>query len=235
MVSSGHDLRPVNLYSDPTPATAPAKALRVGVVNCIFAAREGRLEVLLSPRSEGTGAGWRLPGGPILASEGLDAAASRLLEERTGVRGGFLEQLYTFDAADRTDPDVTVAYLSLVPGTALDAVAEASRTRFWDVESLPARLGRDRTVIAYARRRLASKVQYTNCIGSLLPEKFTLSQLQGVYETVLDRDLDKRNFRKKVLAKGVLSPLGEKSHRGRHRPAMLYRFQRREPELVEVP
>src|SRR5262244_2220600 len=89
-------------------------------------------------------------------------------------------------------------------------------------------------VVAYARQRLEWKLAYTNVVWSLLPRRFALTELQKAYEAVLGRQLDKRNFRKKILSLGLVEPVGETAMRGAHRPAMLYRFTSREPKLVEM-
>ncbi len=214
--------------------------VRVAVDNCIFAVRDGRLEVLLiQMKKEPFDFAWALPGGLIEAGETLDGAAARILEQQTGVRDVYLEQLYTFDDRSR-DPDgrvISVAYVSLIPweGRDLKTTDKYRAVQFWDCDRVPSKLAYDhREILDYARNRLAAKIQYTNCVWSLLPERFTLSELQNAYETVLNRNLDKRNFRKKVLSLHLVKPCGEKSSGGRHRPAMLYSFESREPELVEV-
>jgi 8-oxo-dGTP diphosphatase len=214
--------------------------VHVAVDNCIFTVDEGRLHVLLiQMKKEPFDYAWALPGGLMAHGETLDGAAARILEQQTGVRDVYLEQLYTFDDKTR-DPDgrvLSVAYVSLIPseGLALETTDKYRAVSFWDCEKLPPRLAYDHAeILDYARRRIAAKIQYTNCMWSLLPEKFTLSELQAAYETVLNRPLDKRNFRKKILSLGLVKALGEKSTGARHRPAMLYRFQSRKPEPVEV-
>jgi len=214
--------------------------VRVAVDNCIFAVRGGRIEVLLiQMKKKPFDRVWALPGGLIDEGETLDQAAARILEEQTAVRSVYLKQLYTFDDMSR-DPGgrvVSVAYFSLVQAEnlGLRTTEKYRAVRFWDCERLPDRLAYDHgTILEYARQRLSAKVQYTNLMWSLLPERFTLSELQGAYESVLNRRLDKRNFRKKILSLGLVAPSGDKSTGGRHRPAMLYRFESRRPELVEV-
>lgn len=218
----------------------PRQNVDVAVDNCIFTVHAGGLHVLLIQMKKAPFGGmWALPGGLIDEGERLDAAAARILKEQTGVSRVYLEQLYTFDGEER-DPEgrvVSVAYFSLIPpeGLHLRTTPKYRGVRFWSCAELPPRLAYDhREILSYAQARLASKVQYTNVMGSLLPEKFTLSQLQRAYESVLDRALDKRNFRKKILSLGLVRASGEKATGGRHRPAMLYRFASHEPEIVEV-
>jgi 8-oxo-dGTP diphosphatase len=214
--------------------------VKVAVDNCIFTVLDDKLHVLLIQMKRRPFAGmWALPGGLIERDETLDAAAARILEEQTGMKRVYLEQLYTFDGESR-DPTgrvLSVAYFSLVPpaGHDLRTTEKYGAVRFWRASELPQRLAYDHSeILDYALQRLQWKVQYTNVMWSLLPQKFTLSQLQNAYETVLNRALDKRNFRKKILSLGLVSPSGELSTGGRHRPAMLYRFDTRKPEIVEV-
>ncbi|TDI41017.1 MAG: NUDIX hydrolase [Acidobacteria bacterium] len=214
----------------------------VAVDNCIFTVAQGRLDVLLIQMKQDPFHGvWALPGGLIDDGERLDGAASRVLEEQTGLRDVYLEQLYSFDDESR-DPSgrvVSIAYFSLVQRDRLElkTTDKYKQVRFWGVEGLPGKLAYDHeTILDYARARLTAKIQYTNVMWSLLPEKFTLSELQAAYETVLSRRLDKRNFRKKVSSLGIVQASGERSTGGRHRPAMLYSFTSREPEaqIVEI-
>ncbi|HXV60927.1 MAG TPA: NUDIX domain-containing protein [Vicinamibacteria bacterium] len=212
----------------------------VAVDNCIFTVLEGSLQVLLiQMKRRPFEDRWAFPGGLVEDGEALDAAAARILREQTGVSHVYLEQLYTFDDRKR-DPSnrvVSVAYFSLVPpgGVALQTTEKYRAVRFWDLDRRPRPLAYDHEeILAYAQKRLQSKVQYTNVMFSLLPSKFTLSQLQSAYETVLKRSLDKRNFRKKVLSLGLVEASGERATGGRHRPAMLYRFEKMQPEIVEV-
>lgn len=214
--------------------------VRVAVDNCIFTVVDGRLHVLLiqmtKPPFEGK---WALPGGLMDDGEGLDQAAARILREQTGVRRVYLEQLYTFDDR-RRDPSgrvLSVAYYSLIPPTSFElrTTGKYRAVRFWDTCGRPRPLAYDHeAILGYAKQRLQWKVQYTNVMWSLLPSTFTLSQLQNAYETVLDRTLDKRNFRKKILSLGLVSTSGERAPYGRHRPAMLYRFDSNDPSTVQV-
>jgi 8-oxo-dGTP diphosphatase len=211
----------------------------VAVDNCIFTVREGRLQVLLiRMKKPPFGGKWALPGGLIEHGERLEGAAARILQEQTGVSRVYLEQLYTFDELDR-DPGgrvISVAYFSLVgpSGHQLRTTSKYSDVRWWQPRDV-GRLAYDHNeILAYAQQRLAWKVQYTNVVWSLLPGRFTLSELQRTYEAVLERRLDKRNFRKKILASGLILSVGEQARTGAHRPAMLYRFGARTPKLVEL-
>ncbi|HHW79033.1 MAG TPA: NUDIX domain-containing protein [Xanthomonadaceae bacterium] len=205
------------------PPRAPL-ALTTDVVP--FAIRAERLEVLLARHSTG----WRLPGGPIEPGEDLDAAARRYLMEQTGLRDVYLEQLYTFGQPDR-DPGqraVAVAYYALVPAGSLpvDAAPAVDRPGWVGVDALPALALDHGEIVALAHRRLAAKLAYSTIALQLMPERFTLSELQAVHETILGEPLDKRNFRKRILALDCIEMTGEMARRGGHRPARLYRAKR---------
>ena len=222
--------------------TAPPvlQNVKVAVDNCIFTVVDGRLQVLLiRMRKKPFGGMWALPGGLIDEGESLRDAAARILKEQAGVSDLYLEQLYSFDGRKR-DPEgrvVSVAYYSLVPpvGLALGTTPKYEAVRFWDCNERPRELAYDHdAILSYAQARLQAKVQYTNVMWSLLPPRFTLRELQTAYEGVLNRGLDKRNFRKKILSLGLLRASGQKSKGGRHRPAMLYQFASQAPTAVEV-
>ena len=216
-----------------------AQQVKVAVDNCIFTVLEDRLHLLLikmtkAPYTEM----WALPGGLIQDDESLDAAAVRILYEETGVAEVYLEQLYTFGRPDR-DPAgrvVSIAYFALIhaAGIALRTQPKYADVRWWPWATLPPLAYDHDAVAAYARQRLEWKLAYTNVVWSLLPRRFALTELQKVYEAVLGRKLDKRNFRKKILALGLVEPVGETAMRGAHRPAMLYRFTSREPKLIDM-
>lgn len=199
--------------------------LAVDVV--LLTIRERRLHVLLVhrriPPFEGMAA---IPGGFVLPDESLDDAAARELREETGVDEVYLEQLYTFGDPGR-DPRgrvVAVAYFALVPDAQrVMAGSDASDAAWYPVEALP-RLAFDHAAIVdCAVQRLRNKLDYTNVGAGLLPERFTLTQLQAVHEAVLGDTLDKRNFRRKVLQRKLVTPLKSWQDTGR-RPAQLFRF-----------
>lgn len=202
--------------ADPVPLT-----LTTDVVP--FAIRTERLEVLLVGRS----VDWRLPGGPIELGEDLDVAARRHLAEQTGLCQVYLEQLYTFGQPGRAAGQraVTVAYYALVPAGSLseDPVSPADRTGWAMVDALPTLVLDHAEIVALARRRLASKLAYSTIALQLMPERFTLSELQTVHETILGEPLDKRNFRKRILALDCIEATGEMAQRGGRRPAQLFR------------
>lgn len=179
---------------------------------------------------------WAFPGGLVGLGEALDEAALRELEVQTGLRDVYLEQLRTFGDPQR-DPRarvVSTAYFALVRGReTVSSSGKYADVAWFPMRRLP-RLAYDHNEIAaHALERLRAKLEYTNIVYSLLPREFTLGQIQDVYEVILGHGLDRRNFRKKILATKLLKPL-TKQRRGAHRPATLYAFSRRQPMMVEM-
>lgn len=205
----------------------PRAALTVDCV--VLGLDEGELKVLLIERALDPFQGkWALPGGFVRVDETLDDAARRELEEEAGLKHVFLEQLYTFGEVNRDPRErvVSVAYYSLVKLAAHEtkAATDATDARWFPISKTP-RLAFDHAeILAAALARLKSKVRFEPIGFELLASKFTLSQLQHLYEAVLATRLDKRNFRKKVLSFELLVPLNETQMMGRHRPAQLFRF-----------
>jgi 8-oxo-dGTP diphosphatase len=201
-------------------------------VDCVvFGLDEEDLKVLLIQRGVEPFRGrWALPGGFVGLDETLEEAARRELEEETGVRQVFLEQLYTFGAVDRDPRDrvVSVAYYALVKLSdhRIKAATDARDAAWFAVSDVPALAFDHDQILAVAVERLKSKVRYQPIGFELLPPKFTLTQLQGLYETVLEKPLDKRNFRKKILGMDVLVELDEVEFDVAHRAARLYRFDK---------
>ena len=209
----------------------------VAVDVVIFTVDAGELRVLLVQVRDGPCAGrWAFPGGLVGLGEGLEAAARRELSARTGLQGIYLEQLQTFGDPDR-DPGarvVSTAYFALVPAARLvGGDGRYADVAWFALRRLPA-LAYDHAAIARAAlERLRAKLAYTNIVYGLLPPEFTLGELQAIYEVILGRRLDRRNFRKKILAGGLLRQL-RKQRRGAHRPAALYRFATRRPMVIEM-
>ncbi len=211
--------------------------IQVTVDLVIFALRDWELQVLLIRRGVAPFKGqWALPGGFVRDGESLEDAARRELDEETGVRDVYLEQLFTFGDPDR-DPRgriVTVAYYALLTGEAapLKAGTDAGAAAWTPARKhAPLAFDHDR-ILKYALERLANKLDYTTVGFQLLPRKFTLSQLQRVYEAVLGRTLDKRNFRRKLAVLDILTPLDEWVQDGPSRPAQLYRFSSKQFERL---
>jgi 8-oxo-dGTP diphosphatase len=205
-------------------------ALTVDVV--VFALDEEDLQVMLVERDLKPFAGqWALPGGFVRADENLEDAARRELEEETGLKNIFLEQLYTFGELNRDPRErvVTVAYYALVnfEGHDVHASTDARNAAWFTVNDLPKLAFDHEKILKTAHERLKGKVRYQPIGFELLPEKFTLRQLQHLYEVILDRELDKRNFRKKVLGMEIVKETNEIEKDVAHRAARLYRFDKR--------
>jgi len=202
-------------------------------VDCaVFGLDEGDLKVLLIKRDLAPFEGrWALPGGFVRLDETVDDAARRELAEETGITRVFLEQLYTFGAIERDPRErvVSVAYYGLVKlmDHSVRAATDAREAAWFSVSDLPALAFDHDEITAAALARLKGKVRYQPIGFELLPPRFTLTQLQQVYEAILERPLDKRNFRKKVLAMDLLVDLDEVEQDVAHRAARLYRFDRK--------
>ncbi len=214
--------------------------IETAVDNCIFTIKDGQLSVLLIQMKKKPYEGiWALPGGLVRNKEQLDQAAKRILKDQTGVSNVYLEQLYTFGDLGR-DPFgrvISVAYFSLIPsrGIELETTGKYSDVQWWPVGKLPKQMAYDhKKILKYAKQRLEWKVEYSNVVWSLLPNQFTLTEMQKVYEAILGREIDKRNFRKKIQSLGLIKSVGKQAMRGAHRPAMLYSFKEKAPKIVQV-
>ncbi|MCK4670472.1 MAG: NUDIX hydrolase [Nanoarchaeota archaeon] len=205
----------------------------------IFTIQHNELHVLLVKRKAWPHKGkWALPGGFVHMDEDLEQAAVRELKEETGVKDVYLEQLYTFGNPKR-DPRtrvISVAYYALIRSK---GVTLKPSTDVVDVKWVPAydllQLAFDHNeILKYALQRLKWKLEYTTVAFQLLPKKFTLTQLQKVYEIVLNKKLDKRNFRKKINSLDLIKETNEYTEDVAHRPARLYMCKRKIGEIVEI-
>jgi 8-oxo-dGTP diphosphatase len=201
------------------------------VVVVIFTVQKEGLSVLLIERAAEPGRGqWALPGGFLLEGESLDGAATRKLANETGVSDVFLEQLYTFDQLGEARADIVVAYFALVDVSRTRLRSELEWRPAWHpVRGLPRLAFENERILAYAEERLRNKLEYTNVVYSLLPERFTLTEMQRVYEAILGEPMDKRNFRRRVVGLDIVRETGQTMKQGAHRPAMLYEFTSRRP------
>jgi 8-oxo-dGTP diphosphatase len=202
--------------------------MQLTVDTVIFTIEQGALKVLLVKRGIEPFAGqYAIPGGFVLENESLDQAAMRELREETGVAEVYLEQLYSF-GDPRRDPRgrvVTVAYYALISTehSQLRAGSDAAAAAWFAVDAVPDLAFDHAKILAYAVERLRNKLEYTTVGFQLLPERFSLSELQEVYEAILGKKLDKRNFRRKLALLKILKPTSEYRRDGR-KPARLYRF-----------
>lgn len=203
----------------------------------VFTIKDNKLCIFLVKRGfEPYKGEWAVPGVFLKVGESLEAAAKRGLTEKTGVKDLYLEQLYTFGDLDR-DPRarvVTVAYFALTTNNQLPEIRNESvqEIALFPVNELPQLAFDHKKIVQYAIDRLRNKIEYTNIVYGLLSEQFTLTDLQRVYEIVLNKQLDKRNFRKRILSLDILEPVDKKAG-GAHRPAMLYQFKKREPIILD--
>lgn len=217
----------------PAPADPPTPTRRpdVAVLVVIFTVADDGLQVLLIERSAPPEEGrWAVPGGALEVGESLDRAAVRKLAEEAGVTDIFLEQLYTFSDLDRSPAEgsVAVAWFALVDHRRVRlAQRTAWRPGWFALDDMPPLAFENERVIETARERLINKLQYTDAAYSLLPKHFTMREIQQVYEAILGRTLDKRNFRRRIKATDFISPTEEFRADGPHRPARLYRFTHR--------
>lgn len=194
----------------------PSIEVRVVLITCW----DTSLSVALRP---GDGDRYRLPGGVSLLDQGLDGTARALVHEQIGARDHYLEQLYTVSADEDGQSRVIVAYLALVWSDG--PTPPRGQDGWFGTGDLPQVGETDRMLIEYALVRLRAKLGYTTIAFHLLPPVFTLPELQATYETILGTTLDKRNFRRRVLAEGFLEPTGDMRRVGSHRPAAVYRFR----------
>lgn len=201
------------------------------VVVVIFTVKDGHLSVLLIERAAEPCKGeWALPGGALRNDETLDGAAVRKLADETGVADVFLEQLFSFDRLGEGIANIVVTYFALVDVTRTRLRPDLEWRPAWHpVRSLPPLAFENERVLALAEQRLRNKLEYTNVVYSLLPDRFTLTEMQQVYEAILGEEMDKRNFRRRVVGLGIIRETGQTRKLGAHRPAMLYEFTSREP------
>lgn len=202
--------------SEARPDASPHVDVRV----VLFTVRDGRLWVALLQEGDKS----TLPTGVPVSGEALDAVAVRMVTEMYGAEERYIEQLYTIASGDADDWTVTVAYLGLALSIDLSRPPDAEIT--WaDTRDLPSMRHPDRMIVDYAILRLRAKIGYTTIAFHLLPRSFSISELQLVYESILDRPLDKRNFRRRIQSEDILEPTAHSRRDGSHRPARLYRFR----------
>jgi len=205
----------------------------------IFTVQDKQLKVLLIKMKKNPYLKhWAVPGGLVNPDESVDNAAKRHLFDKTGVKNIFLEQLCTFGKVNR-DPFgrvVSVAYFALIPSENLKlrTTEEYGNARWFSVEDLPDFAYDHKKMIDLATKRLQAKLSYSNIVYGLLPREFTLTELQKVYEIILGKCLDKRNFRKKISSTDLLEKLRKKRKGLTNRPAVLYKFTRRKPQMIEI-
>jgi len=210
----------------------------VAVDTVLFAVADGRLRTYLVELQHGQARGkWAFPGGLVKVGELLDRAARRQLHESTGLSGTYLEQLFTFGDPSR-DPRahvVSVAYMALIrdPNLLHSGNGKSGPGRWHEVAKMPPLAYDHADMAVYALKRLKSKLEYSNIAYALLPKEFTFAELEELYATVLGRPIDRRNFRRRIMAMGLLRRLSH-ARRGAHRPASLYSFASQSLRFIEM-
>ncbi len=213
----------------------PRPALTVDCV--VFGCDEEDLKVLLIQRDlEPFEGQWALPGGFVNVTETLEDAARRELAEEAGLENVFLEQLYTFGDVDRDPREriVTVAYYALVNirDHRVRAATDARNVAWFAITDVPKLAFDHETILKTGVERIKGKVRYQPIGFELLPKLFTLSQLQHLYESVLEKNIDKRNFRKKILGMDFIEETNEIQQDVAHRAARLYKFNEKKYRLL---
>lgn len=208
----------------------PHPAVSTDIV--VFTVRDARLHFLSVRRARPPFENaWALPGGFVQIDEALDASAARALKMETGVSRIFLEQLYTFGRPDRDPRErvISVGYYALLPSDKLRVRAggESHETAWFSLDEPPGLAFDHADIVAAAHQRLVAKLDYSTIAFEFMPKQFTLSQLQEVYEILLNEPLDKRNFRKKILSLELLEETGRLNRNGNYRPAREYRLKNR--------
>jgi 8-oxo-dGTP diphosphatase len=215
----------------------PHPAVTTDVV--IFTIRQDELKVLLIKRALPPFQGeWALPGGFVQMDESLDEGARRELQEETGVGGVYLEQLYTFGRPERDPRErvITVAYYALIPSDRIElrAASDAEGVSWFGMNEIESLAFDHDEILKMAHERLVAKLDYSTIAFQFMPASFTLTELQQVYELILREPIDKRNFRKKILALNLIEATGEEQREGPHRPAKLYRvIDRNRVEVIK--
>ncbi|MFH6997686.1 NUDIX domain-containing protein [Flavobacterium sp. FlaQc-57] len=220
----------VKNVSDDSALKSEQTAMNAITIDCvIFGFDKGSLEVLLVEHGEGISKGkWGLPGGWIYKKESTDAAAHRLLNELTGLDNIYLEQLKAFGDPDRFPLRrvITIGYYALVKREDYNIKAgfTASDAKWYKINSIPSLIYDHNEILSYSLQHLRNRVRQAPLGFNLLPEKFTLLQLMHLYEEILGIEMDKSNFRRKILHMKLLVALDEKQQDVSHRAAKLYQF-----------
>ena len=213
----------------------PHPAVTTDIV--VFTIRDEHLQLLLIKRREAPHRGkWALPGGFLQIKETLDECAARELEEETGVSSVYLEQLYTFGEVKRDPRErvISVAYFALIPSDKVEIrpSTDADAVGWFDMKDLPNLAFDHSEIVKTAYERLTAKLTYSTIAFQLMSKEFTLTELQNVYEIILQDEIDKRNFRKSILALDSIVETKKMKSEGAHRPAKLYKLKNPKQVLV---
>ncbi len=209
----------------------PKPAVTVDCV--IFSYQQNSLQVLLIKRGiEPFKNLWALPGGFIKMDETLDEAAKRELQEETGLQNVYMEQLYTFGTVQRDPRDrvISVAYFALAKHSQFAEVkggTDAAEAKWFDIKEMPKLAFDHKEIFRQAIERLRNKITYTPLAFELMDTKFVFSNLENIYEVILGKELNRRNFRTKIMATGFVEELDEYITNVSFRPPRLYRFNKK--------
>lgn len=207
--------------------------IKVAVDAVVFGYQDRSLNILLIKRKVAPFKNnWALPGGLVLENESLEDAIVRELKEETNVTIDYLEQLYSFGEPTR-DPRnrvISVTYFALVKPEhhSIKADTDATDVAWFDINKLPELAFDHDLIIKKAKERLQGKLTYEPIGFDLLNNKFLFSDLEKLYMTILQKQIDRRNFRKKILSFNILEELNERVSEGRGRPASLFKFNKKQ-------
>lgn len=213
--------------------------IRIAVDAVVFGYQDGKLYTLLIRQKFGSEkAYWALPGGLVHDNEPLIDAARRELHEETNVTVNYLEQLYTFGddiGRDSRNRVISVAYFALIDSskTTIKAATDAENVQWCPADEVPALAFDHNLIITTAMQRLRAKLTYQPVGFDLLPAEFLFSDLENLYATILQKEIDRRNFRKKMLSFGILEETGHLSDKKEGRPAKLFRFNKDKYKAME--
>lgn len=206
--------------------------IKIAVDAIVFGYADNKLNVLLIKQKFGELKNqWALVGGFVKDKETLIDAVNRELEEEASIKVNYLEQLYTFGDNIKRDPRfrvISVAYFALVNSTklVLKANSDADDAQWFSINDLPTLAFDHKTIVQTAQKRLKSKLTYQPIGFDLLPKEFLFSELENLYCTILEKEIDRRNFRKKILSFGIIEETEKFGNKIKGRPAKLYRFNK---------
>jgi len=212
--------------------------IKVAVDAVVFGYSENKLKILLIQQKFGTATNkWALPGGFVKDIETLEQAVIRELNEETGVKANYLEQLYTFGATNRDERArvITISYIALInpKNYSLKADTDAKDAKWFDINDVPKLAFDHKDIITKGLERLKAKINYQPIGFELLNSKFPFSDLENLYQTILSKKIDRRNFRKKLLSFEILQETTEFQNIGSGRPAKLYKFNNQKYKELE--
>ena len=226
------------LYCSPMADLSSNIKVAVDAVVFGYSKSEGVQVLLIQRKYPPFKNSWAIPGGFVLPDESLEEAVRRELSEETGIQVNYLEQLYTFGAPKR-DPRqriISVAYFALVKSSLfqlLRASTDAENAQWFNIKSLPSLAFDHASILEVAIERIRSKIRYQPIGFELLDRKFPFSDLEKLYTALLDRDIDRRNFSKKMLALGILDETNELAKsEGKGRPSKMYQFNKKRYEQL---